>query len=69
VQARIVVELFAAYSESEASGSEFENPDTDVHLRAWDWDAEARLALERYEVLGKKFDVVSASIPSVNTCP
>jgi hypothetical protein len=32
VQARIVVGLFAAYSESEASGSEFENPDTDVHF-------------------------------------
>jgi hypothetical protein len=69
VQARIVVELFAAYSESEVSGPKFENPDPDVHLRTWDWDAEAHLALDRYEMLGKKFDVVSASIPSVNTLP
>ena len=69
VQARIVVELFAAYSESEASGPKFENPDPDGHLRTWDWDAEARLALDRYEMLGKKFDVISASNPSVNTLP
>ena len=52
MQARIVVKLFAAYSESEAAGSKFENPDADDHLRAWDWDAAARLALERYEMLG-----------------
>lgn len=69
VQARIVVELFAAYSESKASGSKFENPDPDVHLRTWDWGAEARLAVDRYEMLGKKFDIASASIPSVNTLP
>jgi hypothetical protein len=68
-QARIVVELCAAYSESEASSSKLENPDTDVHLSAWDWDAEAHFALERYEMLGAKFDVVSASIPHVNTPP
>jgi hypothetical protein len=69
VQACIVVGLIAAYSESEASGSEFENPDPDVHFKTWDWDTEAHLALKRYEMLGTKFDIASASIPHVNTLP
>lgn len=69
VQARIVVELFAVYSKSQPSDSKLENADADVHLNAWDWDAEARLALERCEMLRAKFDVASASILHVNTPP
>jgi hypothetical protein len=69
VQARIVVELFAAYSKSHDSDSKLENADADIHLSAWDWDAEARLALDRYEMLGAKFDAASAAISRVNTLP
>ncbi|KIM46827.1 hypothetical protein M413DRAFT_440404 [Hebeloma cylindrosporum] len=64
VQARLVVELFAAYSEYEASRSKLEDLDADAHPSAWDWDAEARLAWERYDMLGARFD---ASIPSNDT--
>ena len=64
VQARIVLELFATYSEPKASRSKLENTKANV---SWDWNAEARLALERCEMLGEKFDAAFISTPHVNT--